>query len=138
MKKKIIVLCTGNSCRSQIAEGYLKYFAKEKAEVYSAGIETHGLNPAAVETMKEDGIDISKQTSNNIDEYRHIDFDFVITVCDNAKEHCPFFPGTAKKFHQNFTDPAKAIGTKEEINEKFKEVRQQIKIYFKTFINENL
>lgn len=138
MKKKIIVLCTGNSCRSQIAEGYLKYFAEEKAEVYSAGIETHGLNPAAVETMKEDGIDISKQTSNNIDEYRHIDFDFVITVCDNAKEHCPFFPGTAKKFHQNFTDPAKAIGTKEKINEKFKEVRQQIKEYCKVFITENL
>ena len=132
------MLCTGNSCRSQIAEGYLKYFAKEKAELYSAGIEIHGLNPAAVETMKEDGIDISKQTSNNIHEYRHIDFDFVITVCDNAKEHCPFFPGTAKKFHQNFTDPTKAIGTKEEIKEEFTQVRQQIKEYCKVFITENL
>ncbi|MEQ1552891.1 MAG: arsenate reductase ArsC [Ferruginibacter sp.] len=83
--KKILILCTGNSCRSQIAEGYLKYFAKNKAEVYSAGIETHGVNPLAIETMKEDNIDISHHTSNNIEEYRKVDFDFVITVCDNAK-----------------------------------------------------
>jgi arsenate reductase len=83
MKKRILVVCTGNSCRSQIAEGYLHHFAGDKAEVYSAGVETHGVNPGAVETMKEDGIDISNHTCNNIDEYRNIDFDFVITVCDN-------------------------------------------------------
>ncbi|MFI5188633.1 MAG: arsenate reductase ArsC, partial [Chitinophagales bacterium] len=82
--KKILVLCTGNSCRSQIAEGYIRHFAGNKTEIYSAGIETHGVNPKAIETMKEDGIDISNHTSNNIDEYRDIDFDFVITVCDNA------------------------------------------------------
>lgn len=136
--KKILVLCTGNSCRSQIAEGYLRNFENNKAEIYSAGIETHGVNPRAIETMKEDGIDISKHTSNNIDEYRNIDFDFVITVCDNAKERCPFFPTTAKKFHQNFPDPAKATGTEEEIKEQFRKVRQQIKNYCKKFIVDNL
>jgi arsenate reductase len=137
-KKKILVLCTGNSCRSQIAEGYLRHFANGRAEIYSAGIETHGVNPRAIETMKEDGIDISNHTSNNIDEYRDIDFDFVITVCDNAKERCPFFPTTAKKFHQNFADPAKATGTEEEIKEEFRQVRQQIKTYCKKFIADNL
>ena len=138
MKKKILVLCTGNSCRSQIAEGYLKHFAGDKAEVYSAGVEMHGVNPGAVETMKEDNIDISKHTSNNINEYRNINFDFVITVCDNAKERCPFFPTTAKKFHQNFPDPAKATGTEKEIKEQFGKVRQEIKDYCKKFVEENL
>ncbi len=136
--KKILVLCTGNSCRSQIAEGYLRHFANDKAEIYSAGIETHGVNARAIEAMREDGIDISKHTSNSIDEYRNIDFDFVITVCDNAKERCPFFPTTAKKFHQNFSDPAKATGTEEEIKEQFRQVRQQIKGYSQKFITDNL
>ena len=93
--KKILVLCTGNSCRSQMAEGYLKYFSQNKAEVYSAGVETHGVNPGAIQIMKEDGIDISKHTSNNVNEYRNIDFDYVITVCDNAREKCPVFPSKA-------------------------------------------
>ncbi len=137
-KKNFLVLCTGNSCRSQIAEGYLRHFASDKVEVYSAGIETHGVNPRAIETMKEDGIDILHHTSNNIDEYRNIDFDFVITVCDNAKERCPFFPTTAKKFHQNFTDPAKTKGTVEEIKEEFRQVRQQIKDYCRQFVADNL
>ncbi len=136
--KKVLVLCTGNSCRSQIAEGYLKYFAKDKAEVYSAGIEVHGVNPRAVETMKEDGIDISNQTSNNVDEYRNIDFDFVITVCNNARERCPYFPTKAKRFHQNFADPAKATGTEEEMKQQFRQVRQQIKDYCKSFVADNL
>src|SRR5665213_1697342 len=125
--KRILVLCTGNSCRSQIAEGYLKCFAKDKAAIYSAGIEVHGVNPRAIETMKEDGIDISHHTSNSIDEYRNINFDIVITVCDNAKE-----------FHQNFSDPSKAIGTQEEIKEQFRQIRQQIKDYCKKFVAENL
>lgn len=137
-KKKILVLCTGNSCRSQIAEGYLKHFAGEKAIVYSAGVETHGVNPKAVETMKEDGIDISNHTSNNIDEYSNIEFDFIITVCDNAKERCPYFPSKAEKFHYNFPDPAKAEGTEEEIQEQFRNVRQLIKAYCYTFVDENL
>jgi arsenate reductase (thioredoxin) len=138
MKKKILVLCTGNSCRSQIAEGYLRYFAGDKADIYSAGVETHGVNPKAITTMKEDGVDISNHASNNIVEYRNIEFDFVITVCDNAKERCPFFPTKAKKFHHNFPDPAKAIGTDEEINEQFRKVREKIKKYSKDFINNNL
>lgn len=138
MKKKILVLCTGNSCRSQIAEGYLRYFAGNKADVYSAGVETHGVNPKAIATMQEDGIDISNHTSNNIDEYSNIDFDFVITVCDNAKERCPFFPTKAKKFHYNFPDPAKATGTNKEIAEQFRQVRQQIKDYCRQFVAEKM
>jgi arsenate reductase (thioredoxin) len=136
--KKILILCTGNSCRSQIAEGYLKHFACNKAEIYSAGVETHGVNPRAIATMKEDGIDISQHTSNNMEEYRNVDFDFVITVCDNAKERCPFFPSNAKKFHYNFPDPAKATGTEEEILEAFRVVRQMIKDYCEEFVNINL
>ncbi len=137
-KKKILVLCTGNSCRSQIAHGYLQYFAKDSAIVYSAGVETHGVNPKAIATMKEDGIDISNHTSNNVNEYRDIDFDFVITVCDNAKERCPYFPTKAQKFHYNFPDPAKASGTEEEIKSEFARVREMIKTYCVNFINENL
>lgn len=136
--KNILVLCTGNSCRSQIAEGYLRHFAGEKAEIYSAGIETHGVNPRAISIMKEDGIDISKHTSNNIDEYLDIDFDFVITVCDNAKEHCPIFPTKAKKFHHNFPDPSKSKGTEEEVLEEFRRVRQMIKSYSQQFVSDNL
>jgi arsenate reductase (thioredoxin) len=136
--KKVLVLCTGNSCRSQIAEGYLRYFVGNKAEIYSAGVETHGVNPRAIATMREDGIDISNHTSNNIEEYRNVDFDFVITVCDNAKERCPFFPSNAKKFHYNFPDPAKAKGTEEEILTEFRAVRQMIKDYCKDFAEETL
>jgi len=135
--KKILVLCTGNSCRSQLAEGYLRHFAP-KALVYSAGIETHGVNPMAIEIMKEDGIDISQHSSNHIDEYRDIDFDFVITVCDHALESCPFFPSRAKKFHQDFPDPAKATGSPEEIKEAFRKVRDSIKAYAYNFVQEEL
>jgi arsenate reductase len=136
--KKVLVLCTGNSCRSQIAEGYLRHFAGNKALIYSAGIETHGVNPKAIITMKEDGIDISGHTSNNINEYISMDFDFVITVCDNAKENCPYFHGNAKKFHFNFPDPAKAVGSEEEAMAKFREVRGMIKTYAENFVKENL
>lgn len=136
--KKILVLCTGNSCRSQIAEGYLRHYAGDKALVYSAGVETHGVNPRAIATMQEDGIDISGHTSNNIDEYRDIDFDYVITVCDNAKERCPYFPSNAQLFHQNFPDPAKAVGSETEIMDQFAAVREQIKHYARNFVNDNL
>ena len=138
MTKKILVLCTGNSCRSQIADGYLKHFAEGRAEVYSAGVETHGVNLKAVETMKEDGFDISSHTSNNVNEYLDIDFDYVITVCDNAKERCPYLPTKAKTFHYNFPDPAKAIGTEDEIKEQFRLVRNMIKSYSQKFIEENI
>ncbi|MBE9464185.1 arsenate reductase ArsC [Dyadobacter subterraneus] len=136
--KKILVLCTGNSCRSQIAEGYLQKFAGNKASVYSAGVETHGVNPRAVNIMKEDGIDISSHTSNHMDEYKDINFDIVITVCDNAKERCPYFPARAEKFHYNFPDPAKATGTEEEITSEFRRVREMIKNYSENFVRENL
>lgn len=136
--KKILVLCTGNSCRSQLAEGYLRHFAAGKAEVYSAGVETHGVNPKAVETMKADGIDISKHTSNHIKEYQDMNFDYVITVCDHAREVCPFFPSCAEKFHYNFPDPAKATGTAEEIMEQFQTVRDMIKQYSKAFIEKHI
>ncbi len=127
MKKNVLVLCTGNSCRSQIAEGYLRYFHGEKAEVYSAGVETHGVNPRAISTMKEDGIDLSAHTSNHVDEYLSISFDLILTVCDHASERCPIFPGKAQRIHHNFTDPAKVIGTEEEIMAEFRRVRVQIK-----------
>jgi len=138
MEKKILILCTGNSCRSQIAEGYMTHFAGSKAVVYSAGVETQGVNPKAVFIMKEDGIDISNHTSNNINEYTNIDFDFVITVCDNAKERCPIFPTKAQKFHYNFPDPAKATGTDAEIEEQFRTVRELIKEYCRDFAVKNL
>ncbi|KFD39037.1 arsenate reductase ArsC [Schleiferia thermophila] len=138
MKKKILVLCTGNSCRSQIAEGYLRHFAGDKAEVYSAGVETHGVNPRTIKTMADDGIDISHHTSNYVDEYSSVDFDFIITVCDSARERCPYFPSNAKIFHQSFPDPAKTIGTEEEISNAFRNVREQIKEYCRSWVNENL
>lgn len=136
--KKVLVLCTGNSCRSQIAEGYLRHFAQDKAEIFSAGIETHGVNPKAIEIMKRDGIDISGHTSNNANEYSGVDFDFVITVCDNAKESCPYFPAKAVKLHYNFPDPAKVKGSEEDVMEKFREVRELIRSYARNFVNENL
>jgi arsenate reductase len=134
--KNILVLCTGNSCRSQIAHGFLATMTVGKANVYSAGVETHGVNPKAINTMQEIGIDISHHTSNNISEYFGIDFDYVITVCDNAKERCPYFPTKAIKLHYNFPDPAKAVGTEEQINEQFRIVRSMIKTYCEKFVEE--
>ncbi|MFZ9262679.1 MAG: arsenate reductase ArsC [Chitinophagaceae bacterium] len=134
--KNILILCTGNSCRSQIAHGYMQRFVGDKANVFSAGVETHGVNPRAIAIMAEDGIDISNHTSNNVIEYQDIDFDFVITVCDNAKERCPYFPSNAEKFHYNFPDPAKAVGTEEEIMNEFKHVRDLIKKYCMSFVKE--
>jgi arsenate reductase len=136
--KNVLVLCTGNSCRSQIAEGYLKHFAGERAQIYSAGIETHGLNPMAVKVMAEDHLDISGHTSNHVDEYADINFDYVITVCDNAKEACPHFPGSVQQIHQSFPDPAKATGTAEEIHKEFVLVRDQIKVFAADFVLKNL
>lgn len=133
----ILILCTGNSCRSQIAHGYLDYFTDDKkVKIYSAGVETHGVNPNAIAIMQDDKIDISHHTSNNIDEYFDIPFDYVITVCDNAKERCPFFPTKAVKLHYNFPDPAKAIGTDAEITNEFRVVREMIKQYCKDFVKD--
>lgn len=134
MKKKILVLCTGNSCRSQIAHGYLHNFGGNDLEVYSAGIETHGVNPKAIAVMKEDGIDISHHTSNNIKEYEGMNFDFVLTVCDHARENCPYVPARIKTFHFNFPDPAKAKGNETEIMNEFRTVRDMIRKYTRDFI----
>ncbi len=136
--RNILVLCIGNSCRSQLAEGYLRHFAGEKANICSAGIETHGVNPKAIQVMAEDHIDISKHTSNHVDEYLAVPFDMVITVCDNANEACPFFPGKVERFHQNFPDPAKASGTPEKVMDEFRRVRDMIKVYSADFINQHL
>lgn len=136
--KNILVLCTGNSCRSQIAEGYLRHFAGDKATVYSAGIEPHGVNPRAITVMREDGIDISAHTSNHIDEYHDIPFDYVITVCDHAQENCPFFPTEATRIHHNFPDPSKTIGSEQKIMEHFREVRDAIREYCRIFIETHI
>ena len=138
MSKNVLVLCTGNSCRSQIADGYLKEFSPEGTNIYSAGVETHGVNPKAIETMKNDGVDITSNTSNNIDEYFDVQFDYIITVCDNAKERCPYFPSDAFKFHKNFPDPAGATGTENEINTEFDRVRDMVKAYCKEFVSAYL
>ena len=133
-KKNILVLCTGNSCRSQLLHGYLEQLLGDRAVVYSAGIETHGLNPRAVRVMAEDGVDIAHHTSNHVDEYTAVPFDYVLTVCDHANEVCPIFPSTAKKLHHNFPDPAKATGTDEEIMQQFRAVRDQVKAYAQDFV----
>ena len=135
--KNILVLCTGNSCRSQMAEGYLRYFSDGMAIVFSAGIETHGVNPRAISVMLADGIDISHHTSNNVNEYLAVKFDFIITVCDHANEVCPVFPSSAKKVHFNFPDPAKVTGVEEEIVLEFRRVRELIKVYCKEFVTLN-
>lgn len=137
--KNVLVLCTGNSCRSQMAQGYLNAMAGDKANIYSAGIETHGLNPGAVSIMAEDGIDISGHTSNHVDEYEGVAWDFIITVCDHANENCPFIPApNAVRLHQNFSDPSKVEGTKGEVHAAFLSTRNEIKEYCRKFIETNL
>ena len=136
--KNILVLCTGNSCRSQIAHAYLEKFAGDKARVYSAGVEIHGVNPKTVQTLKEDGIDISHYTSNHVNEYREIPFDFMITVCDNARETCPYFPTNAVQLNHNFPDPSKHQGDEKEVMQEFARVREMIKEYSKEFVEKYL
>jgi arsenate reductase len=114
-----------------MAHGYLKQFTEGKATVYSAGVETHGLNPRAVWAMNEDGIDISTHTSNHIDEYKAIDFELVLTVCDHAREACPWFPSRAQLIHHSFSDPSKLKGTEDEIKAAFRKTRSEIKAYCK-------
>ncbi len=136
----ILVLCTGNSCRSQMAHGYLDHLLNNRSfRVYSAGIETHGLNPGAVSIMKEDGIDISGNTSNHVDEYEGVEFDFIITVCDHARENCPYIPGKkAIRLHHNFFDPSKVNGSEEEVHKAFEKARNEIRDYIRDFIADEL
>jgi len=123
--KKILVICTGNSARSQMAEGFLKHY-KKNWEIYSAGIKPTGLNPLAVEVMSEKGIDISKYKSKHIDLFLYEKFDYIITVCDNAKESCPTFPGNTEFIHWSLNDPASVEGTKEEKLIAFRKTRDEI------------
>lgn len=134
MMNNILVLCTGNSCRSQMAEGWLRYYGGDNVNVASAGIETHGVNPLAIKVMKERGVDISGHTSDLVDKYMNREFDFVITVCDNARERCPVFPSKAQKIHQNFPDPAKVDGSEEEKLEAFRKVRDEIELFCRFFL----
>lgn len=139
MKVKILILCTGNSCRSQMAEGFLKSF-DENLEVYSAGTKpAERVNPFAVKAMKEVGIDISSGVAEDVDKYLSQSFDYVITVCDNAKETCPVFMGDVKhRLHIGFDDPADAVGTEEEVIPVYRRVRDEIKRDFYRFYLKEL
>ncbi len=134
MKKKVLFLCTGNSCRSQMAEGLLRHLADERFDVASAGTNPQGLNPGAVEVMREIGIDIASQRSKHVDHFVGERFDYVVTVCDRAKESCPIFPGTASVLNWSFDDPAAAIGTVEERQAVFKRVRDEIMEHVRQFV----
>jgi arsenate reductase (thioredoxin) len=128
-KLKVLFLCTGNSCRSQMAEGWARHLKSDVIEAHSAGIETHGMNPSAVKVMAEVGVDISGHHSKHLDELKDTEFDYVITVCDNAHESCPIFPGRTKVIHAGFDDPprlAKAAKTEEEALNIYRRVRDEI------------
>ncbi|USB33511.1 arsenate reductase (thioredoxin) [Paenibacillus sp. YPG26] len=136
-KKLVYFLCTGNSCRSQIADGFLSRLGSERYEVHSAGLEAHGLNPRAVQVMKEAGVDISSNTSNVIDPELLNRADYVITLCGHADEHCPVIANpSVTKWHWGFDDPAKATGTEEEIMAQFRKVRDEIKGRVEKFLVE--
>ena len=131
-RPRVLFLCTGNSCRSQMAEGWARHLHGDKLEVYSAGIETHGLNPNAVKVMAEAGVDISGHRSKLVGELKGIAFDLVITVCGHANEHCPFFPGKTKIVHVGFDDPPKLASTaktEEEALKHYRRVREEIRAF---------
>lgn len=138
MKPSILFLCTGNSCRSQIAEGFLRNLAGDRLEVASAGTQPAGLNPGAVEAMREVGIDISAHRSKRVEEFLGRRFDFVITVCDRAKETCPVFPGARSVKHWSFDDPAAAEGSPEEKRAVFRRVRDEIAARIRAFMAEEV
>lgn len=134
-KLKVLFLCTGNSCRSQMAEGWARALKNELLEPYSAGVEPHGLNPSAVEVMAEAGVDISGHRSKHVDELAAVPFDFVVTVCDNARETCPIFPGPAKARHRSFDDPpalATSAASAEEALAHYRRVRDEIRAFVET------
>jgi arsenate reductase (thioredoxin) len=132
-KKRILILCTGNSARSQMAESLLKHDAGDRFEVESAGTKPSAVRPEAIEAMKEIGIDISSHRSKSVDEFAGHDFDYVLTVCDNAKESCPIYPGHTNRLHHNFDDPAAARGSQEERLAVFRRVRDEIRSYIRNF-----
>jgi arsenate reductase len=129
---KVLFLCTGNSCRSQMAEGWARTLKPDTIEAYSAGIETHGLNPRAVQVMAEAGVDITGQKSQHVDELADVTLDYVVTVCDNAAASCPIFPGDARVVHQPFDDPprlAQDAADEEEALAPYRRVRDEIRDY---------
>lgn len=133
---RILFLCTGNSCRSQMAEGFARKLGVGEIEVNSAGLEAHGLNPRAVAAMREIGIDISQQESTVVSDAMIARADLIITVCDHAKEHCPVVPGTTRQLHWSFDDPAKAMGTEDEIVNTFRRVRDEIDIRVRELVGQ--
>jgi len=136
-KTKVLFLCTGNSCRSQMAEAWLRKLGGDSFTVYSAGLEPHGVNPATLTVMEETGVEMSAHRSKHLDEYKgKIDFDFLITVCGNADERCPFFPGMGTRLHWPFEDPAAFEGLENEKLALFREVRDQIKSKIQTWLDE--
>lgn len=135
-RQKILFLCTGNACRSQMAEGWLKHLAGERFQVYSAGIVAHGKNPRAIAVMKEAGVDISEQKSEQLDPVVLNELDLLITVCGNADESCPVLPVSCRKEHWPFDDPAKMTGSEEEIMAEFRRVRDQIRNTIEIFVNQ--
>jgi len=126
-RSRVLFLCTGNSCRSQMAEGWARHLHGDTIEAYSAGVETHGLNPRAVEVMREAGVDISGQRSQLVDELLDVSPHLVVTVCDHAAERCPVFPGAPRTVHRSFADPAGATGTDDEVLDEFRRVRDEIR-----------
>ena len=126
-RKRVLILCTGNSCRSQMAEGWIRHDLGDRVDVFSAGTRPSVVHPVAIAVMAEAGVDISSHRSKSVQEYGGQPFDLVVTVCDDAKEACPMFPGAAKQIHESFPDPVGFTGTKEEVLEKFRDVRDQIR-----------
>jgi arsenate reductase len=137
MARKVLFLYTGNSCRSQMAEGWLRHYAADRVEVFSAGTKPAGLNPMAVAVMRESGIDISGQRSKHVDELAKEDFPFVITVCDAVREVCPVFPGALYQSHWSFEDPAEATGSEEEKLALFRRIRDEIAEQVRTFVHRD-
>lgn len=132
MRQRILFLCTGNSCRSQMAEGWTRKLKSDQFEAYSAGVMRHGMNPRAVAVMAEAGVDIAGQTSKTVDDLPKVDFDYVVTLCGHAAENCPLFPSTAKRLHVGFDDPPTlSIGaqSEEEVLGHYRRVRDEIKVF---------
>ena len=131
--KNVLILSTTDSSRSQMVRGYLQYFARKRANIYSAGLKAGKLNPMAIKVMAEDGVDISEHTTNALSEYENMTFDYIVTVCDAAKENCPYYPSKALKIHQNLEDLSKLKGSEEDKLEKFREVRDDARLFAHKF-----
>ena len=133
MKKKILFLCTGNSARSQMAEGLMRHFRGDEFEVFSAGVEPKGVHPQAIAAMREIGADISRQQSKHVDDLRVKEFDYIITLCDHAAQNCPVFLGKGVRLHHGFSDPAAAQGKEQDVLEAFRKVRDELKQFILSF-----